>query len=188
MSAYSRQAMRCEVGLTLFEGCHGKYTREDTLIVTVKQTTQAGETCDTKDLQVLDQGHRSGGTREGLAARQSGGLEFRSSTTDRSHVDEYRSGVVSKGRGYRSSRSLARSFNHSTRSDDRSMQGGKKATRQDPCWDSKVPRRWTGTQPLHICTPTMPRVPRTLRKQYRTPVSGKVGPEWLHVAKLSCSG
>jgi hypothetical protein len=81
--------------LTLLERCHGKNTREYTLVVTVEQTTQAGEACNAKDLQVFDQCHRSRGSSESLAASHSGCLELGSSTTDRSHVDE-RSGVVSK--------------------------------------------------------------------------------------------
>jgi hypothetical protein len=73
--------------LTSLERSHGKNTRENTLVVTVEQTTQAGKASNAKDLQVLDQGHRSTRYCKSLAASQCGCLELGSST-DRSHVED----------------------------------------------------------------------------------------------------
>jgi hypothetical protein len=63
---------------------HGKHTREDTLVVTVQQTTQAGETRDTKDPRILDEGSRPRRSGERLATSQGRSLERRTSS-DRSH-------------------------------------------------------------------------------------------------------
>jgi hypothetical protein len=82
---YTRSSL---VVLTLFEGGHGKHTREDTLVVTVQQATQASKTRNTKHPRVLDQSHRPRSTRERFAASQSGHLKATTTTTDRSHVND----------------------------------------------------------------------------------------------------
>ena len=73
---------------------HGKHTREDTLVVTVEQTTQASEASNTKDPRILDQSRGSRCTGERLTASQSGHLKVGSTTTDGSHVDGSSVGVV----------------------------------------------------------------------------------------------
>lgn len=43
----------------MVEGFHRQYAREDTLVVTVQETTQTGEAGNTKDFGICDQGRWS---------------------------------------------------------------------------------------------------------------------------------
>ena len=53
---------------TVHEVVHGQDAGEDTLVVTVEQTTNASETGDAEDADVLDQGHGTGVAHQRLAA------------------------------------------------------------------------------------------------------------------------
>ena len=66
---------------------HGEHTREDTLVVTVQQSTQAGETRDTKNPRVLDQSSRPRRSGKRLATSQGRSLKRRTSSNG-SHVVE----------------------------------------------------------------------------------------------------
>jgi hypothetical protein len=72
-------------GLTPLERVHDQDTREDTLVVTVKETSQTREAGNAKDLQVLHQGHGPSRRVEGLAASQSGCLNGAGSSSDGCH-------------------------------------------------------------------------------------------------------
>lgn len=65
---------------TVVEGCHGQDTREDTLVVTVEQTTKTRKACNGEDSEVLDEGSWTRGTSEGLTPGHGGRIELRTSS------------------------------------------------------------------------------------------------------------
>jgi hypothetical protein len=135
-------------GLTLFERCHGKNTRENTLVVTVEQTTQTGETCNTETFKFLIKA--VGPDAPSRALRRA--IAAASNSADPPPTGAMLTiGMWCCGRSKRDVSCKTHSiFLNSTRSDDRSMQCQKR--KSDPCKESKFQDNGQ-TQPLHICTP-----------------------------------
>lgn len=69
---------------TVIERGHGQDTGENTLIVTIEQTTKTREACNGEDSEVLDEGSWTRGTSEGLTPGHCGRVELRTSS-DWSH-------------------------------------------------------------------------------------------------------
>ena len=72
--------LRVPVAHTLVEVIHGQNSRKNTLVVTVEETTETSEACNTEDFGIADDGHGSSSTLQLLTALQSGRVEHRSSS------------------------------------------------------------------------------------------------------------